>query len=267
MPRRLLTGFALALLATASADASTIRVHYEVSLLGLTIGTASVTGTIDPASYRIEADARLSGLASVLSSSRSAATAAGALSGNRVLPAAYATTSANATTTRTIRMALDAGTVTGLEIVPPWDANVPRVPITDAHKQHVLDPLSAFLMTLPAGGAFGPAACGRTLPVFDGGVRIDLALAYAGTRHVTAKGFEGDAAVCTVRYIPVSGQRVESKSSKFMADNRNLEAWVVPLPGTRLAFPFRISVKTMVGTVVVEADELAVENASRAATP
>ena len=267
MLRRLLPALALAAASAGAADAGSLRVHYGVSLIGLTIGAGELTGSIEPSSYRLQVSAKLSGLASMLSSSRTSAVATGALSGGHVLPATYANTSANSSATRTIRIAMNAGTVTGTDIAPPWDPNVPRVPITDAQKQHVLDPLSAFVMAVPPGAPVGPAACNRTLPIFDGGVRFDLALSFVGTRHVAAKGLDSEAAVCAVRYIPVAGQKVDSKSSQFMADNRNLEVWLVPLSGTRFVIPFRVSVRTMAGTVVVETDEVSLQGADRAAAP
>lgn len=250
----------LATLAVAPAGAETLKIHYGVSLIGLTIGSASITGSIEPSSYRIEANAKLSGLASILSTSQGAATATGTLAGGRVRPTTYATTSANSTMTRTIRMSMDAGTVTGVDISPPFDPQMKRVPVTEADKHNIVDPLGAFVLSVPPGGeTTGPAACNRRLPIFDGAVRFDIALSYVGSRHVTAKGYDGQVAVCAVRYVPVSGHRIDSKSAQFMADNKNLEVWLAPLEGTRLVFPFRISVRTMIGTTVIEADQFETE--------
>ena len=249
----------------AGAHAKVLHVRYGVSLLGLPIGSAAVTASLDPSSYRVEATAKLSGLASILSSSHGAATATGALEGSHVAPATYATTSANATTTRTIRMAMTAGTVTGVDIAPPFDPQIKRVPVTEADRRSVLDPLSAFVMTVPAGAdPVSPAICDRRLPIFDGAVRFDIALSFVGTRHVVATGYDGQAVVCAARYVPISGQRVDSKASQFMADNKDLEVWVAPVAGTRLVFPFRISVRTMVGTTVIEADEFATDGTTHA---
>lgn len=234
----------------------TIRIHYGVSLIGLPIGSAAVTGRIDPSSYRMEASAKMGGLASILSSSRGAATAAGVMAQDRPAPTAYATTSANSTMTRTVRLAMNAGTVIGVDIAPPFDPQVKRVPITDADKRNIVDPLSAFVMTVPqSSDGVGPKACNRTLPIFDGGTRFDITLSYVGTRHVATKGYDGDVSVCSARYKPISGFRVDGKAAQYMAENRNLEAWLAPVAGTRVVLPFRISVLTMVGTVVIEADE------------
>ena len=40
-----------------------------------------------------------------------------------------------------------------------------------------------------------------------------------------------------------------------MAENRDIEVWLAPVNATHVALPYRISVKTMSGTAVVEASE------------
>ena len=271
--RRLAAGLLLAsaspsLAATPglAATADALKVHYAVTLIGLPVGTAMVSGWVEPSGYRIEASARLAGLASLMSSSKGAATATGGMAGARVAPASYATTSSNSTMNRTLRMAMNAGTVSGVEISPPFDPSVPRVPVSDTDKRNIVDPLSAFVMTVPAGGDLvGPGACNRTLPIFDGATRFDLSLNFVGTRHVETKGYNGDVSICSARYKPISGHRADGKATQFMADNKSLEVWLAPLAGTRVVFPYRISVLTMLGTTVVEADEFSVGPTTRAA--
>ena len=249
-----------------AADADAIKVHYGVSLIGLPIGSAVVSGFIEPSGYRIEASAKMTGLASIMSSSRGAATATGGLVSGHVAPASYATTSSNSVMTRTVRVAMKAGTVSGVDITPPFDPNIPRVPITEADKRNIVDPLSAFVMTVPAGGEMvGTSACNRTLPIFDGATRFDIDLTYVGTRHVKAKGYDGEVSVCSARYRPISGHRSDGRAAKYMADNRQMEAWLAPVNGSRVVFPFRISVLTMVGTVVIEADEFSIDPTKHAA--
>ncbi|MDB5509408.1 MAG: uncharacterized protein JWL93_1877 [Hyphomicrobiales bacterium] len=245
------------LAAAAPAEAQNVRVKYSVRLVGLPLGTAGLSGSIDPSSYRLQVDAKLTGLASMVSSSQGAATATGALTQGRVTPASYANTSANSKETRTVRMAMAGGAVRGVDIAPPFTENEGRVPLTDEHKRGVLDPLSALVM--PVAGTeplVGPAACNRSLPIFDGYTRFDVSLTYRGTRAVKTKGYDGPVAVCSVRYVPIAGHRPNRKPTQFMANNRDMEVWLAPLNGTRVVVPYRISVATMVGTTVIEASEL-----------
>ena len=38
-----------------------------------------------------------------------------------------------------------------------------------------------------------------------------------------------------------------------MANNRDISTWLAPVAGTNLVAPVRVSVKTMIGTAVIEA--------------
>jgi hypothetical protein len=249
------------------ARAEPLKIGYSVRLIGLSLGTAGLVANIDPKSYQLEVSAKLSGVAAAVTRSESAAQSSGALAGDRVLPAAYATTTTNSKETRTVRMALNAGTVRAVEIAPPFDSWPDRVPVTDSHKRNIVDPLSALLMPA-AGDGLGPAACDRSLPIYDGFTRFDVTLSYVGQRQVSTRGYKGPVAVCAARYKPVSGHRPDRAATKFMADNRNMEVWLMPVEGGRLLAPYKISVGTMVGTVVIEASNVSmgapgVDRASR----
>lgn len=252
-------GALVASLAAFGAHAEMLRATYNVSLIGLPIGVANVNATLTPNSYAIAATAKLSGLASVISRSRGASTGQGAIIGNRVAPATFATTASNASMTRTIRMSLAANAVTGIDISPPFEDKPDRIPLTDKDTHGIIDPVGAFLITgPPTGSMVGPASCNRTIPVFDGYTRFDVELAYVGQREVSAKGYSGPVAVCSVRYVPIAGHRRDRPATKFMADNKELEVWLAPIEGTRLLMPFRVSVLTMIGTTVIEASEFSV---------
>ena len=249
--------FALLVLAgPGAAHADSFKARYSVKLIGLSLGNATLTGSIDPAAYQIDATARLSGVAALVSSSKGAATASGLLSQGRIAPNAYATTSANATMTRTVRMAMEGGNVKAAEIAPPFDELPGRVPVTEAHKQKILDPLSALLMPVPEGAQMsGPAACARSLPVYDGWARFNINLTYVGARHVRIVGYDGPVAVCAARYVAVAGHRPDRPATRFMEENKEMEVWLAPVGRSRVMAPLRISVATMVGTTVIEATE------------
>jgi len=255
---------ALALPGAASADG--FKARYSVKLIGLSLGSATLQGSVDPDAYQIDATAKLSGVAALVSSSRGAASASGLMTQGRVAPNAYATTSANATMTRTVRMAMTAGNVKASEIAPPFDDFPGRVPVTDAHKQKILDPLSALVMTVPQGDVIGPSSCARSLPVFDGWARFNIVLSYVGLRQVRVKGYDGPVAVCAARYVAVAGHRPDRPATKFMEDNKEMEVWLAPVGKSRAAVPFRISVATMVGTTVIEATEFEIIPDERSAS-
>jgi hypothetical protein len=256
--------FAAALLALAapvaarSARADDLQVRYNVKLIGLSLGTAGLTGTIDPTSYRVDATAKLTGVATIVSNAKGAATSTGLFVQGRVAPNGFATTSANSQTTRTIRIAMQAGNVKASEITPPFESPPDRIPILEAQKHNVIDPLSAMIMPVPLReNVVGPAACNRVIPVFDGWTRFDISLSYVGMRDVSIKGYSGPVAVCGVRYTPVSGHR-DRPVVRFMADNKKMETWLAPVGNTHMAVPVYISVETMIGVVVIEASDYSV---------
>ncbi|MDB5644060.1 MAG: hypothetical protein JWN07_3377 [Hyphomicrobiales bacterium] len=260
MSPRALSYLAAAVAASAfvlptSAFADQVRARYAVTLLGIPLGAASLDGDVGAGGYKIAVNAKLAGLAAMVSSSRGAATAAGAYLRGAIVPSAYANTSSNAKETRTVRMSMQGGAVKGVDVSPPVDPVPDRVPLTNAHTRNIVDPLSALIMPVPGADAVvGPAACNRTLPVYDGFTRFDVTLTYAGTRPVRAKGYSGQAVVCNARYTPIAGHR-NRKPVQFMADNKDIQVWLAPVGDTRVVVPFRISVATMIGTTVIEATE------------
>jgi hypothetical protein len=257
-----LAGLALAASALASAGrpavAASLAARYEVSLLGLTLGTANLSGGIDGDRYKLDVVAKLTGLVGSFTGGRGSGAATGTLNGGRLEPSSFAVSSASSSESRTVRMALGDGNVAAIAIDPPIDAKPDRVPLNDGHRRNIVDPLSAFLM--PVNGKGGnAAACNRTLPIFDGAARYDIKLTSAGTRQVEIDGYSGPVAVCQARYVPIAGHRALRPSTKFMAENREISTWLAPVAGTTLMVPVRISVKTMIGTAVIEASSFKVD--------
>lgn len=246
--------------ATEAAQAETLRVTYTLSLIGLPIGAVEVSAQFAGSHYNVDAHARVTGIASWIQNARAASTGTGELAEGKVMPSSFATSATNDTMTRTIRMALAGNTVVGVDIQPPFQDKPDRVPLTDKDKQGILDPVGAFLIPIPNGAPpTSAAACNRTLPVFDGYTRFDITLAYVGERKVKVKGYSGPVAICSVRYVPIAGHRRDRPATKFMADNKDMEVWLAPIAGASALFPYRASVRTMIGTITAEATEFQVD--------
>jgi hypothetical protein len=239
------------------------RAVYGVTLLGLPIGTANLTAALDRARYKIEVQARLTGLAGMVTGGKGAGQASGSFAQGRPLSAGYSAAGSNGRESRTVQMAMANSAATAIEITPPIIKKPDAIPVLDGHKRGVTDPVSALFMPVPGGqGAASPAACNRTIPVFDGNARYDIALSYAGVREVQGSGYAGPVAVCNARFVPISGHR-NNKASQFMAANRDMQVWLAPIPGTQLVAPYRISVRSEIGMVVIEASRF--DGASRVA--
>ncbi|MBR3192756.1 DUF3108 domain-containing protein [Bosea sp. (in: a-proteobacteria)] len=243
-----------------AAQAASLDATYDVSLLGLSLGKANLVGGIEGGSYKLDANAKLTGLVGSFTGGRGSGTATGNLNGGRLSPATFAVSSANSSESRTVRMALGGNAVQALAIEPPIDPKPDRVPLKDEHQRNIMDPLSAFLMPVEASGRNGgTAACNRTLAIFDGAARYDIKLSYSGTREIKIDGYSGPVSVCQARYVPIAGHRSLRPSTKFMAENKEISTWLAPVAGTNMMLPVRISVKTMIGTAVIEASSFKVD--------
>ena len=235
------------------AAAASLNAEYAISLAGMQIGTADLSASLGKR-YRMDIQARLTGLVGAITGGSGGASAAGLLTGNRPMPASYAVVSRTSSDQRTVRFGMSRGNVASVEIVPPIEEKEDRVPVTNVHRRGVLDPVSALVMPVfGRGDPLDRAICNRTLPVFDGAARFDVVLSYAETRTVEKPGYSGPVIVCNARYVPVAGHRPGRAATKFMEDNRDLSVWLAPVEGTRVFMPLRISVRTMMGTSVIEA--------------
>jgi hypothetical protein len=249
------------------ANADVVRARYTVSLIGLHIGDAAAIGLFDPTRYRIEFNAKLTGVAAMVANVKMALASAGSLRKGMIAPSTYATTSSNSHETRTVRMSFNDGNVKAVEISPPFEDKEGRVPVTEANKRSILDPTSALLMAVPEDQPLlGPAACNRTIPVYDGFLRFDITLFYLGVREVAVKGYSGPVSVCGARYTPIAGHRRDSRSTRFMAENREIEAWLAPVEPAHLVVPIHVELMTLAGAAVIDAVEFSVEPSDVTAT-
>lgn len=247
---------AIAASAAGAAQSETLKASYTLSLIGISIGHASASGVVEGRNYRVDISMKTSGLASLVNDSRGAATASGGFSRNGPTPSSFASTTSNQWETRTVRMTLSGNSVRAAQVEPtPWDLPI-RVPVTEGNKAHIIDPVSALIMAVPQGESLvGPAACNRTIPVYDGVTRFDVSLAYVETRAVETKGYTGPVSVCAARYTPIAGHRPDSTSTKFMAENGDMNVWLAPLPSAHVVVPYRIAVRTSAGMLTIEAAE------------
>jgi hypothetical protein len=206
-------------------------------------------------------NARLTGLAGLFSGSgRGGAVSSGTLGPNRALASGFSATGKSGGAQRVVQVGLASGNVEEIRIDPPFEERPDRVPLTEAHKRAIIDPLSAVVAVAARGAKMDdPANCNRRLPVFDGTQRFDVILSYAETKTVTKPGFSGNVLVCNARYEPIAGHRPARAAVKFMEQNRDISVWLAPVEGTRVLVPLRISLSTMLGTSVVEAERWRIE--------
>jgi hypothetical protein len=154
-----------------------------------------------------------------------------------------------------LRMSFANGTVSKVDIVP----KKPRgrdIPVTAAQLQGVLDPLTAAFLAVRSDAPAGDlSVCKQSVPVFDGRQRFNIVLSPKRAETLgngAPKGLGERAAVCRVRYEPISGYRPDHPGVQYMQKNDKVEVWLVPVPGTEHYVPYKILVPTTWGSGTVE---------------
>ncbi|MBF9196122.1 DUF3108 domain-containing protein [Microvirga terrestris] len=259
----------LAFAGTASfAQAQTLKVTYDLSLAGLPLGKADLVSSFKGKKYEMQGNAKLTGLAMILTGGKGEASASGTLAEAGPRSTNFAVVSKTSDNQRSVRMGLKGGHVADVEIDPPLEPKEDRIPVKPADKKGVVDPMSALLMpALASKSLTDPDNCNRTIPVFDGASRMNVVLSYAETKTIEVEGYSGPVLICNARYVPVSGHRPERPATKFMQENRDMSVWLAPVEGPRLLFPLKVSVRTMIGVGEMQASLWSLEGDGKASRP
>jgi len=256
-------GAAAVTMALAGADPamaqSRLDARYAVTLAGLPIGKGAWVIDIAENQFTAAASGATSGLLRAFASGQGSGASRGLIVGGTPVPASFAASITTSKKTEEIRMTLGSGDVKEFAITPEpeSDNNSDRIPVTLAHRRGVSDPMTASLVRVPGNGnPLAPQACPSTVPVFDGRIRYNLQFAYKRMERVRAdKGYEGQAVVCAVYFVPLAGYIPSRSSIKYLASQRDMEVWLVPIAATRVLVPFRISIPTPIGLGVMQATQ------------
>jgi hypothetical protein len=143
----------------------------------------------------------------VFASGQGQSVSRGTISGGQLVPSTYTSSISTDQKYDEVRMTLSSGSVREFVADPPTIPSPDRVPLTDAHRRGVADPMTASLVRVPGNGdPLAPQACQRTLAVFDGRMRYDLRLGFKRLEQVRSeKGYQGPAVVCAVHFAPIAG--------------------------------------------------------------
>ena len=173
---------------------------------------------------------------------RGTGAAHGTVSGGQPVPTSYGATIIYDHKVDDVRMALVGGNVTDYAVEPPLPPLPDRIPVTDADRRGVFDPMTSMLNRVAGSGdPVSPEACNRKVAVFDGRVRYDLHSEFKRMETVKAdRGYAGPVVVCAVyfhadlrlRAGPPRDQisrRAARRRSVAGADRRHPRAGAVPL--------------------------------------
>jgi hypothetical protein len=255
----------LGALAMAMADAQHGRAHgqgkldarYSVTLGGLPVGRGTWVIDIGDDHFSMAASGATAGVMRVFANGQGQSAARGTVSGGHLVPTSYASSISTDKKYDEVRMVISAGTVKEFSAEPPNTPNPARVPLTDAHRRGVSDPMTAPLVRVAGSGdTVAPQACQRTLSIFDGRMRYDLQLAFKRLETVKSQaGYQGPVVVCAVHFSPIAGHVPDRYALRYLADLRDIEMWLAPIAGTRIVAPYRVSVPTPIGLGVLQATQ------------
>jgi hypothetical protein len=267
--RRSMVGIAAALGIACAGSAHAqgkLAVQYTISVARIPIGEINWALDVGADQYTATASGHASGVLRVLASGEGKLETHGLVKDGALAPTEFTAKTKSDGDNADIKMALDGGVVKDLDASTPPPSE-DRVPLADAHRQGVTDPLSAVMIAAGGSGdVLSAEVCKRTLPVFDGRRRFDLALSFKRMDKVKAdKGYAGSVVVCAVTFKAIAGHRASSPLVKYLSDGRDIELWLAPVAGTRLLAPFRLSVASMLGNLVVAADTFETAAPARAA--
>jgi Protein of unknown function (DUF3108) len=251
----------VAALAGVFADAAhaqgKLDARYTVTLGGLPVGRGSWVIDIADDHFTATASGSTAGLIQVFTSGQGQSAARGTVAGEKLIPSTYVSSIATDRKHDEVRMVISSGTVKEYVAEPPNVPSSERVPVTEAHRRGVADPMTASLMRVPGNGStFGPQACPRNVAVFDGRMRYDLQLAFKRLESVRAeRGYQGTVVVCSVVFAPIAGHIPNRAAIKYLTARRDIEAWLAPIAGTRVMVPYRVSIPTPIGVGVLQATQ------------
>ncbi|WP_247838570.1 DUF3108 domain-containing protein [Bradyrhizobium sp. 200] len=250
--------YALAFAALAPQAASAqgrLDAQYEATLSGIPVGKGAWTIEIGDDTFSAAAQGGTAGLLKAFSGGTGSGASQGRVVNGALVPNAYTATTTTQKKSETIRLVLAGGNVREFSIdpVPPVDPD--RVVVTDAHRKGVLDPMTGSMLRVPGNGeVLSPDSCRTGAGIFDGRLRYDLKLDYKRMETVKAeRGYHGPALVCAIYFTPIAGYIPDRPVIKYLATERRIEIAFVPIAGTRVLVPFRMTIPTPLGPAMLEA--------------
>ena len=235
-----------------------LEAQYVASLGGIPVGRGGWVIDVTEDQYSASASGGTSGILKFFSSAHGTSAARGSFNnGGQPISSSYVASIDYNRRMDDVRMALSGGNVTDYSAEPPLPPIPDRIPVSDADRRGVVDPISSTLNRVGGNGdPVSPEACGRKVSVFDGRVRYDLRSEFKRIELVKAeKGYQGPAVVCAIYFAPVSGYVPDRPVIKYLIDLHDAEVWLAPIAGTRVLVPFRFALPTPIGRGVLQATE------------
>jgi hypothetical protein len=244
-------------LPNAASAQGRLDAHYEATLAGIPVGKGTWAIEITDDQFSAAATGGTSGLLKAFASGSGTGAAQGRVVNGALVSTNYSASTTSSKKSEAIHMVLTNGTIKefGIDPDPPVDPD--RIPVTDAHRRGVFDPMTGSMLRVPGtADPLTPEACHTGTAIFDGRMRYDLKLDFKRMETVKAeKGYQGPVVVCAIYFSPVAGYIPDRPVIKYLSAQRNMEIAFAPVLGTRILVPFRMIIPTPLGTAMLEATQ------------
>ncbi|MCF3641003.1 DUF3108 domain-containing protein [Rhizobium sp. TRM95111] len=232
---------------TGRASSAEHQTDYSIRLSGLPVAIASFRSEFSGNRYTISGSMSSAGLADILASTRGTTAVSGTVGRNGLRASKYSMTYQSGKRGRRIDVTFRNGNVVRASMVPERRKPENWIPVTSRDMRSVLDPISGLIFPADA------RVCPQTLPIFDGESRMDIKLTPKGSKPFSTQGFEGEALVCGIRFIPKSGYRKGRHDVEYLRKLSTMEIWFAKADGVNVYAPVFARIPTSLGPVTVSA--------------
>jgi hypothetical protein len=224
---------------------------YNVSLGRFNLGNFSISGTVQNGRYALRGNGTFSVLKGWVFNWQGQIHGSGEATTDGANPRSYSFSQSDGKYSERLSIDFGDGYVQSVKIWPKPRPYSGEIKVTKEQVQHVVDPLSgAFLTARSDNPRADLSVCNQVIPVFDGRSRYDLVLKpkkRVMVQNRGARNYSGPAAVCQVKFVPISGYPRGDPGIEELRQANGIEAWLVPLQGTGMYVPYRITIPAFGG--------------------
>ncbi len=247
----------LPLNAAALEAPKTFRGDYKLTFLGLRIAKSTFISNFSGDTFVLNGSLKSAGLARMFDKTVAHTQVTGRIAENGVEPLGYQLNYVMGGKAQKTAIRFSEGKVVETENVPPLKKRGANwVPLGADDLSAVFDPLTATMVRASS----AREVCNRTIRAYDGEMRVNLKLSYAGMRPFRTKGFKGDVVRCKAKFEPVSGYRKGRRALEFMKHRSRMEIGFAPVGASNIYAPIFATVGTQVGTLRLYATRFTASN-------
>ena len=143
----------------AASAQGRLDARYEATLAGIPVGKGAWTIDIGDDQFSAAASGGTAGLLKAFAGGSGTGASQGRVVNGALVPTNYSASTTTSKKSEAIHMVLANGNVKeyGIEPEPPVDPD--RIPVTDAHRHGVYDPMTASMLRVPGTGESADAGC------------------------------------------------------------------------------------------------------------